>query len=182
MSTFALVHGGGGSGWDWHLVAAELRDRGHGAVAVDLPIEDRLAGWGEYADTVVHALGNRRDVVVVGDHPRRPSVLSPRRLVGQRPDTGTRCRMPSRPPSGTRAARITDTPLAPPWPSSVQRSMRRLGRTFHNDHTNMPLIAWTRQRCVFVHECDARDGCQQDALFGVDRLLGSALATASDAG
>lgn len=66
MSTFALVHGGGGSGWHWHLVAAELRDRGHGAVAVDLPIEDRLAGWGEYADTVVHALGNRRDVVVVG--------------------------------------------------------------------------------------------------------------------
>lgn len=66
MSTFALVHGGGGSGWDWHLVAAELRDRGHDAVAVDLPNEDRLAGWGEYADTVVHAVGNRRDVVVVG--------------------------------------------------------------------------------------------------------------------
>ena len=66
MSTFALVHGGGGSGWDWHLVAAELSDRGHGAVAVDLPIEDRQAGWGEYADTVVHAVGNRRDVVVVG--------------------------------------------------------------------------------------------------------------------
>lgn len=66
MSTFALVHGGGGSGWDWHLVAAELRDRGHDAVAVDLPSEDRLAGWREYADTVVHAVGNRRDVVVVG--------------------------------------------------------------------------------------------------------------------
>lgn len=66
MSTFALVHGGGGSGWDWHQVAAELRDRGHDAVAVDLPSEDRLAGWGEYADTVVHAVGNRRDVVVVG--------------------------------------------------------------------------------------------------------------------
>jgi pimeloyl-ACP methyl ester carboxylesterase len=35
-------------------------------VAVDLPIEDPLAGWGEYADIVVDALGNRRDVVVVG--------------------------------------------------------------------------------------------------------------------
>jgi pimeloyl-ACP methyl ester carboxylesterase len=66
VSTFALVHGGGGSGWDWHLVAAELRGRGHGAVAVDLPIEDPLAGWEEYADVVVDALGNRRDVVVVG--------------------------------------------------------------------------------------------------------------------
>jgi pimeloyl-ACP methyl ester carboxylesterase len=66
VSTFALVHGGGGSSWDWHLVEAELRDRGHGAVSVDLPIEDRLAGWEEYAGTVIHALGNRRDVVVVG--------------------------------------------------------------------------------------------------------------------
>jgi pimeloyl-ACP methyl ester carboxylesterase len=66
VSTFALVHGGGGSGWDWHLVAAELRERGHSAVAVDLPVEDPLAGWGEYADAVVGALENRRDVVVVG--------------------------------------------------------------------------------------------------------------------
>lgn len=66
MSAFALVHGGGGSSWDWHLVATVLRDRGHGAVAVDLPIEERSAGWWEYADTVVDALGGRRDVVVVG--------------------------------------------------------------------------------------------------------------------
>ncbi|HWL98313.1 MAG TPA: alpha/beta hydrolase [Nocardioidaceae bacterium] len=66
MSTFALVHGGGGSGWDWHLVAAELHDRGHDTVAVDLPSEDHLAGWGEYTDTVVQALGDRRDVVAVG--------------------------------------------------------------------------------------------------------------------
>ncbi|GAA1619833.1 alpha/beta fold hydrolase [Kribbella sancticallisti] len=35
-------------------------------MAVDLPIDDRLAGWGEYADTVVHAVGDRREVVVVG--------------------------------------------------------------------------------------------------------------------
>jgi pimeloyl-ACP methyl ester carboxylesterase len=66
VSTFALVHGGGGSGWDWHLVAAELRDRGHETVTVDLPSEDPLAGWGDYTDTVVSALGDRRDVVVVG--------------------------------------------------------------------------------------------------------------------
>lgn len=66
MATFALIHGGGSSGWDWHLVVAELRDRGHNAVAVDLPIEDRLAGWEEYADTVVRALGDRRDIVLVG--------------------------------------------------------------------------------------------------------------------
>ena len=42
MSTFALVHGGGGSAWDWHLVEPELRDRGHETVAVDLPQRQML--------------------------------------------------------------------------------------------------------------------------------------------
>jgi hypothetical protein len=26
---FALINGGGGSAWDWHLVAPELPERGH---------------------------------------------------------------------------------------------------------------------------------------------------------
>ena len=39
MSTFALIHGAGGSGWEWHLVEAELRARGHRTVAPDLPAE-----------------------------------------------------------------------------------------------------------------------------------------------
>jgi pimeloyl-ACP methyl ester carboxylesterase len=66
MATFALIHGGGGSAWDWHLVAPYLRDRGHTPVAVDLPNEDASAGWTEYADTVDSALEGHRDVVVVG--------------------------------------------------------------------------------------------------------------------
>lgn len=66
VATFALVHGGGSSAWDWHLVADRLRERGHTPVAVDLPCEDETAGWWEYADAVVDALGGRRDVVVVG--------------------------------------------------------------------------------------------------------------------
>jgi pimeloyl-ACP methyl ester carboxylesterase len=45
LATFVLIHGGGGSAWDWHLVARALRERGHDAVAVDLPIEDESAGW-----------------------------------------------------------------------------------------------------------------------------------------
>ena len=60
------MHGGGGSAWDWHLVASELRQRGHEPVAVDLPSEDESAGWWEYADAVVEAIGSRRDIVVVG--------------------------------------------------------------------------------------------------------------------
>jgi pimeloyl-ACP methyl ester carboxylesterase len=66
MATFALIHGGGGSAWDWHLVGPELRSHGHEAVAVDLPCEDEAAGWEEYADAVVQAIGDRRHVVVVG--------------------------------------------------------------------------------------------------------------------
>jgi pimeloyl-ACP methyl ester carboxylesterase len=66
VATFALIHGGGGSAWDWHLVATELRVRGHDPVAVDLPCEDPSAGWWNYADTVVEAIGERRELVVVG--------------------------------------------------------------------------------------------------------------------
>ncbi len=66
MATFALIHGGGSSAWDWHLVEPELRERGHDTVAVDLPTEDASAGWWDYADTVVEAVGDRTNVVVVG--------------------------------------------------------------------------------------------------------------------
>jgi pimeloyl-ACP methyl ester carboxylesterase len=66
VATFALIHGGGGSSWDWHLVSPELRALGHDPVAVDLPTEDASAGWPEYVDTVVGAVGERGDLVVVG--------------------------------------------------------------------------------------------------------------------
>ena len=66
MAAFALIHGGGGSAWDWHLVAPALRELGHDPVAVDLPSEDESAGWSEYMDTVVRAVGDRSDLVVVG--------------------------------------------------------------------------------------------------------------------
>jgi pimeloyl-ACP methyl ester carboxylesterase len=66
MATFVLIHGGGGCAWDWHLVAAALRELGYNSLAVDLPCEDDSAGWWDYADTVVEAVGDRRDLVVVG--------------------------------------------------------------------------------------------------------------------
>ena len=66
MSTFALIHGGGGSAWDWHVVVPELRQRGHDPIAVDLPSEDPSAGWSDYADALVEALGDRSNVIVVG--------------------------------------------------------------------------------------------------------------------
>jgi pimeloyl-ACP methyl ester carboxylesterase len=65
MATFVLIHGAGDVGWYWHLVADELRERGHDIVAPDLPCEDDSAGLAEYADTVAEAIGERADLVVV---------------------------------------------------------------------------------------------------------------------
>jgi pimeloyl-ACP methyl ester carboxylesterase len=63
--TFALIHGAGDVGWYWHLVEAELLERGHDAVAPDLPCDDDAAGLAEYADAVVRAVGDRSPLVVV---------------------------------------------------------------------------------------------------------------------
>ena len=66
MATFVLIHGAGGRGSDWDLVAAELRAAGHEALAVDLPCEDESAGLTEYRDAVLDAIGDRRhDLVLV---------------------------------------------------------------------------------------------------------------------
>ena len=66
MSLFVLIPGAGGAAWYWHRVVPELRASGHEAVAVDLPGADESAGLPEYADAVIAAIGDRRDVVVVG--------------------------------------------------------------------------------------------------------------------
>ncbi|MEV6624687.1 alpha/beta hydrolase [Amycolatopsis sp. NPDC051106] len=66
MTTFALIHGGGGSGWDFHRLVPELAARGHDAIAPDLPITDKTAGLAEFTDTVLAALGDASDVAVVG--------------------------------------------------------------------------------------------------------------------
>jgi pimeloyl-ACP methyl ester carboxylesterase len=64
-ATFVLIHGGGSSSWDWHLVAPVLRELGHAVIAVDLPIEDESNGVSEYADAVVEACGDRTNLAIV---------------------------------------------------------------------------------------------------------------------
>jgi pimeloyl-ACP methyl ester carboxylesterase len=66
MATFALIHGAGDVGWYWHLVASALSDYGHDVVAPDLPCEDDDATLDDYADVVVDAVADRRNLVVVG--------------------------------------------------------------------------------------------------------------------
>jgi predicted alpha/beta hydrolase family esterase len=65
MATFVLIHGAGDVGWSWHLVEEELRRQGHDTVAPDLPCDDDSASLSDYADTVVEAVGDRHDLVVV---------------------------------------------------------------------------------------------------------------------
>jgi len=66
VATFVLIHGAGDVGWYWHLVEAELRKRDHDSVAPDLPCDDDSAGLGEYADVVADAIGDRTNLIVVG--------------------------------------------------------------------------------------------------------------------
>jgi pimeloyl-ACP methyl ester carboxylesterase len=65
MPTYVLIPGAAAGPWYWHLLTAELRGRGREVVEVELPCEDDAAGLTEYADAVVEAVGDRRDVVLV---------------------------------------------------------------------------------------------------------------------
>lgn len=64
-TTYVLIHGAGDVGWYWHRVDAQLRERGHDVVTMDLPVDDESAGLAAYADVVVAGIGDRSDLVVV---------------------------------------------------------------------------------------------------------------------
>ncbi|MBV9280619.1 MAG: alpha/beta hydrolase [Chloroflexi bacterium] len=64
MATYVLIHGASSDSWYWHRVVPELRRLGHDVVAPDLPSDD-AAGLAEYADTVVDAIDDRRNLILV---------------------------------------------------------------------------------------------------------------------
>jgi pimeloyl-ACP methyl ester carboxylesterase len=66
MTTFVLIHGSGDGGWAWHLVQEALRERGHEAVAPDLPTDREDATWNDCVNVVVEAVDGADAVVVVG--------------------------------------------------------------------------------------------------------------------
>ena len=65
MSTFVLVHGAGGTGGFWQLVAPLLRAAGHRVAAPDLP-NSPGATFADQAEAVVAAADGADDVVLVG--------------------------------------------------------------------------------------------------------------------
>jgi len=66
VATYVLIHGAGSDAWYWHRVAPLLRERDHDVVAPDLPSGDESAGLAEYTQAVLDAIGDRGDLVVVG--------------------------------------------------------------------------------------------------------------------
>ena len=65
MTSFVLVPGAGGMAWYWHRMVPLIRVAGHEPIAVDLPGVDSQAGLASYADIVIRAIAERRDVVLV---------------------------------------------------------------------------------------------------------------------
>ncbi|NMO93261.1 alpha/beta fold hydrolase [Actinomycetospora sp. TBRC 11914] len=65
MTTFVLVHGASSDHRYWSRVAPWITAAGHVVVTPDLPIGDETAGWDEYTDAVVAAVGERPDPVVL---------------------------------------------------------------------------------------------------------------------
>ncbi|MCS5480987.1 alpha/beta hydrolase [Corynebacterium sp. YIM 101645] len=66
MATFVLIHAAATDSSCWHLVSDAVRRRGHDVIAVDLPVDNDSADLSDYAATVLDAVGEYRDVVVVG--------------------------------------------------------------------------------------------------------------------
>jgi pimeloyl-ACP methyl ester carboxylesterase len=65
LATYVLIPGAGGSAWYWHRLVPELGKRGHDVVAVYLPAGDDSAGLQEYANTVIGAIGDRTELILV---------------------------------------------------------------------------------------------------------------------
>lgn len=69
MANFVLVHGSMHGGWCWRDLVRELEERGHDAIAPDLPCEDVEAGLADYAaavETELSAKMRRGGFVLVG--------------------------------------------------------------------------------------------------------------------
>lgn len=62
---YVLIPGAGGRAWYWHLIVPGLVERGHRAVAIELPADDDSKGLPDYAQAVVSATDGAGRVVIV---------------------------------------------------------------------------------------------------------------------
>lgn len=66
--TFVLIHGAWHGGWCWDRLVASLETRGYRGIAIDLPAEDGSATFHDYARTVVEAIPEDANNVVLVAH------------------------------------------------------------------------------------------------------------------
>ncbi|HEX3299235.1 MAG TPA: alpha/beta hydrolase [Actinomycetota bacterium] len=67
MKTYALLPGACHGPWCWTATIAALDERGHRAIAIDLPCDDVTAGFDRYVEVTRDALdGAGDDIVLVG--------------------------------------------------------------------------------------------------------------------
>jgi hypothetical protein len=66
VATFGLVHGAWHGAWCWEALIPELQARGHTAIAMDLPSDQRTATFDDYAAAVAASLPPTPDLVLVG--------------------------------------------------------------------------------------------------------------------
>lgn len=67
MTTYGLLPGACHGPWCWTTTVAALKERGHRAIAIDLPCDDVTAGFDRYVEVTQQALdGVDDDVVLVG--------------------------------------------------------------------------------------------------------------------
>jgi pimeloyl-ACP methyl ester carboxylesterase len=66
MSTYVLIPGAGSGPDHWHLLAPGLEAAGHDVVTPELPCESDTAGLAEYVAAALAAIGDRNELVVVG--------------------------------------------------------------------------------------------------------------------
>ncbi|HSX27228.1 MAG TPA: alpha/beta hydrolase [Patescibacteria group bacterium] len=71
---FGLVPGAWHGAWCWELLQSEIDSAGHNSIAIDLPISDPEATFDDYADTVVDAIKDNDEIVLVG-HSRAGNIL-----------------------------------------------------------------------------------------------------------
>lgn len=67
-AVFALVHGAWHRGACWSPLVTELEQRGHRCIVVDLPSDDPAAGVDEYTASVVDAVCDVREPLVLVGH------------------------------------------------------------------------------------------------------------------
>jgi pimeloyl-ACP methyl ester carboxylesterase len=145
MSVFGLIHGSWHGAWCWDKLIPELEQRGHSAIAVDLPSEDWDAGYEAQVGLVVDALADAGDDVVLVGHslgatllPVVPSHRPVRQLVYL-------C------PLVVRPGRALDDVLDIE-PHTFTARWRSFPRTVHQDGA----VTWEPGPAIkaFYHDCD----------------------------